>query len=146
MLGVSRILTSPLPTVIIGAELIEQRIASWSVQMEQAPDDDQLSLIIEQTTREQVLLKEAFNRNLQDLPQVKRRLEQLANIAMQTESKESELTDLMIIKQLREQALRSDPVIHNFLRSSIIMTLERALPPISISQSDIAEYLSLIHI
>ena len=140
ILGVSRILTSPLPTVIIDAELIERRIATWSAQMEQTPDDDQLSLIIKQATREQVLLKEAFNRNLQDLPQVKRRIEQLANIAMQTESKESDLTDLMIIKQLREQALRSDPVIHNFLRSSMIMTLERALPPISISQSDIAEY------
>jgi len=108
--------------------------------MEQTPDDDQLSLIIKQATREQVLLKEAFNRNLQDLPQVKRRIEQLTNIAMQSEYKESDLKDLMIIKQLREQALRADPVIHNFLRNSMILTLEKALPPISISVSDIAEY------
>ena len=140
ILGVSRILTSPLPTVIIDAELIERRIATWSAQMEQTPDDDQLSLIIKQATREQVLLKEAFNRNLQDLPQVKRRIEQLTNIAMQSEYKESDLKDLMIIKEFREQALRADPVIHNFLRNSMILTLERALPPISISQSDIAEY------
>ena len=140
ILGVSRILTSPLPTLIIDAELIERRIATWSAQMEQTPDDDQLSLIIKQATREQVLLKEAFNRNLQDLPQVKRRIEQLTNIAMQSEYKESDLKDLMIIKEFREQALRADPVIHNFLRNSMILTLERALPPISISQSDIAEY------
>jgi len=140
ILGVSRILTSPLPTVIIDAELIERRIATWSPQMEQTPDDDQLSLIIKQATREQVLLKEAFNRNLQDLPQVKRRIEQLTNIAMQSEYKESDLKDLMIIKEFREQALRADPVIHNFLRNSMILTLEKALPPISISVSDIAEY------
>lgn len=140
ILGVSRILTSPLPTVIIDAELIERRIATWSAQMEQTPDDDQLSLIIKQATREQVLLKEAFNRNLQDLPQVKRRIEQLTNIAMQSEYKESDLKDLMIIKEFREQALRADPVIHNFLRNSMILILEKALPPISISESDIAEY------
>jgi parvulin-like peptidyl-prolyl isomerase len=140
ILGVSRILTSPLPTLIIDAELIERRIATWSAQMEQTPDDDQLSLIIKQATREQVLLKEAFNRNLQDLPQVKRRIEQLTNIAMQSEYKESDLKDLMIIKEFREQALRADPVIHNFLRNSMILTLEKALPPISISESDIAEY------
>ena len=140
ILGVSRILTSPLPTLIIDAELIERRIATWSAQMEQTPDDDQLSLIIKQATREQVLLKEAFNRNLQDLPQVKRRIEQLTNIAMQSEYKESDLKDLMIIKEFREQALRADPVIHNFLRNSMILTLEKALPPISISVSDIAEY------
>jgi parvulin-like peptidyl-prolyl isomerase len=140
ILGVSRILTSPLPTVIIDAELIERRIATWSAQMEQTPDDDQLSLIIKQATREQVLLKEAFNRNLQDLPQVKRRIEQLTNIAMQSEYKESDLKDLMIIKEFREQALRADPVIHNFLRNSMILTLEKALPPISISVSDIAEH------
>jgi parvulin-like peptidyl-prolyl isomerase len=140
ILGVSRILTSPLPTLIIDAELIERRIATWSAQMEQTPDDDQLSLIIKQATREQVLLKEAFNRNLQDLPQVKRRIEQLTNIAMQSEYKESDLKDLMIIKEFREQALRADPVIHNFLRNSMILILEKALPPISISESDIAEY------
>lgn len=140
ILGVSRILTSPLPTLIIDAELIERRIATWSAQMEQTPDDDQLSLIIKQATREQVLLKEAFNRNLQDLPQVKRRIEQLTNIAMQSEYKESDLKDLMIIKEFREQALRADPVIHNFLRNSMILILEKALPPISISVSDIAEY------
>ena len=140
ILGVSRILTSPLPTVIIDAELIERRIATWSAQMEQTPDDDQLSLIIKQATREQVLLKEAFNRNLQDLPQVKRRIKQLTNIAMQSEYKESDLEDLMIIKEFREQALRADPVIHNFLRNSMILTLEKALPPVSISESDIAEY------